>query len=247
MTDDFRFEKLNGENFRYWSMRVTGLLVSKGCFGAIDPGYGPEAEWTPTQITNNRKAMSTFYMTMTDAGLDDISHCESAKDIWDTLKEIHTQYDTWHGLLLLKDFVTTGMKTTETIAQYMSRRNALYRKVCDAGFKLEEIAQAGFAILGLPKEYEYLSRSLRLDKNDLTLASIKAKLLEEERRINEGARQLQNRTTDDERNHDDVKAFNIKKNDSGTKIVEEVVSEVRMINRIVTGMTARTVAVRTIT
>ncbi|KAK9686412.1 hypothetical protein QE152_g37208 [Popillia japonica] len=40
-----------------------------------------------------------------------------------------------------------------------------------------------FIVLGLPSEYEYLSRNLRVENDDLTLSKLKSKLLEEERRI----------------------------------------------------------------
>ncbi|KAK9727921.1 hypothetical protein QE152_g18944 [Popillia japonica] len=48
---------------------------------------------------------------------------------------------------------------------------------------ITEKVQAGFIVLGLPSEYEYLSRNLRVENDDLTLSKLKSKLLEEERRI----------------------------------------------------------------
>ncbi|KAG5875682.1 hypothetical protein JTB14_019458 [Gonioctena quinquepunctata] len=110
--------------------------------------------------------------------------CKTAKEVWETLNQIHTKYDTWHGLLLLKDFVNRAKKEDETINEYLTRRNGLYHKVKNAGFEFSEKVQAGFAVLGLPNEYEYLARNLRADEDDLNMSYLKSKLVEEERRIN---------------------------------------------------------------
>ncbi|KAG5894650.1 hypothetical protein JTB14_017363 [Gonioctena quinquepunctata] len=110
--------------------------------------------------------------------------CKTAKEVWETLKQIHTKYDTWHGLLLLKDFVNRAKKEDETINEYLTRRNGLYHKVKNAGFEFSEKVQAGFAVLGLPNEYEYLARNLRADEDHLNMSYLKSKLVEEERRIN---------------------------------------------------------------
>ncbi|KAG5887187.1 hypothetical protein JTB14_016673 [Gonioctena quinquepunctata] len=96
--------------------------------------------------------------------------CKTAKEVWETLKQIHTKYDTWHGLLLLEDFVNRAKKEDETINEYLTRRNGLYHKVKNAGFEFSETVQAGFAVLGLPNEYEYLARNLRADEDDLNMS-----------------------------------------------------------------------------
>jgi hypothetical protein len=198
MGEEYRTDKLNSTNYRYWALRAQGLLEAKGVWEAIDPGYGDVM--TTAEKQKDHKARSIFYLIINDEGLDDIIDCERAKDIWDVLKQIHTKYDTWHGLLLLKDFVTTQMKPDEKIGEYLTRRNGLYHKVKHAGYTFDEKIQAGFAALGLPPGYEYLVRNLRADKDDLNMASLKAKLLEEERRI--GDKQAR----DDEMS-DDVKAL----------------------------------------
>ncbi|KAG5868332.1 hypothetical protein JTB14_007396 [Gonioctena quinquepunctata] len=109
---------------------------------------------------------------------------KTTKEVWKTLKQIHTKYDTWHGLLLPKDFVNTAKKEDETINEYITRRNGLYHKVKFASFEFSEKVQAGFAVLGLPNKYEYLARNLRADEDHLNMSYPKSKSVEEERRIN---------------------------------------------------------------
>ncbi|KAG5898168.1 hypothetical protein JTB14_013212 [Gonioctena quinquepunctata] len=182
--DDYKVEKLNSENYRYWSMRAQGILEVKNLWQAVDPGFSKDQLREAANKKTDHSAKSILYLLINNNSLDDIMDCKTAKEVWETLKQIHTKYDTWHGLLLLKDFVNRAKKEDETINEYLTRRNGLYHKVKNAGFEFSEKVQAGFAVLGLPNEYEYLARNLRADEDNLNMSYLKSKLVEEERRIN---------------------------------------------------------------
>lgn len=180
--DDAKIEKLNSKNYRHWRMRMQGILEVKGCWDAVDPGY--EAPLTEAQKKLDHRAKSLFYLSVNDEGLDDIADCTSGKEIWKTLADIHTKYDTWHGLLLIRDFVNLQKTPEDSIGDYLTKRSTLYHQVKNAGFEFDEKAVAGFALLGLPKEFEFVARNIRADKDELKMTVLKAKLIEEERRIN---------------------------------------------------------------
>jgi hypothetical protein len=186
MGDSFKIEKLNDNNYRYWKMEVQGLLEEKGVWEAVEPGYG--AEPTAAQKKADHKAKSALYLSINKSAKDDVMHCVTAKEVWDTLAKVHTQYDLWHSALLVKDYVTTQKLEDESIVDYLTRRNGLYQQISGAGFTFPEKTQCIFTILGLPPQYEFLCRSLQnghseQDVGDLSHARIKSKLLEEERRI----------------------------------------------------------------
>ncbi|KAG5899042.1 hypothetical protein JTB14_000066 [Gonioctena quinquepunctata] len=182
--DDYKVEKLNSENYRYWSMRAQGILEVKNLWQAVDPGFSEDQLREAANKKTDHSAKSILYLLINNNSLDDIMDCKTAKEVWETLKQIHTKYDTWHGLLLLKDFVNRAKKEDESINEYLTRRNGLYHKVKNAGFEFSQKVQAGFAVLGLPNEYEYLARNLRADEDDLNMSYLKSKSVEEERRIN---------------------------------------------------------------
>ncbi|KAG5887273.1 hypothetical protein JTB14_015710 [Gonioctena quinquepunctata] len=120
-------------------------------------------------------------MIVNNDSLDDIIIIKAAKDIWETLKRIDTKFDTWQGLLLLKDHISTTKASDGTLNQYLNRRNGLYiyHKVKNAGFEFSEKMQVGFTVFGLPSQYEHSARNLRADENDLNISNLKSKLLEE--------------------------------------------------------------------
>ncbi|KAG5894361.1 hypothetical protein JTB14_031922 [Gonioctena quinquepunctata] len=181
--DDLKVKELNSENYRYWSMRAQGILEVKNLWEAIDPGFDENALKVGENKKKDHSAKSILYLLVNNDSLDDIMESKAAKDIWETLKRIHTKFNTWHVSLLLKDYINTTKASDETINQNLNRRNGLYHKVKNAGFEFSEKMQGGFTVLGLPSQYEHLARNLRADENDLNMSNLKSKLLEEERRI----------------------------------------------------------------
>ncbi|KAG5888790.1 hypothetical protein JTB14_007066 [Gonioctena quinquepunctata] len=193
-------------------MRAQGILEVKNLWEAIDPGFDENALKVEENKKKDHSAKSVLYLLVNNDSLDDIMDCKAAKEIWETLKRIHTKFDTWHGLLLLKDYINTTKASDETINQYLNRRNGLYHKVKNAGFEFSEKMQGGFTVLGLPSQYEHLARNLRADENDLNMSNLKSKLLEEERRI---CNKLKN-----EKDAEETKAFITQRRQTNSKVVQ---------------------------
>jgi hypothetical protein len=184
---EYNIDRLNDVNYTQWSMRVKGLLGTKKALAAIDPGFG-EAP-TAAQLEIDSLAISTLYLVVNDDTLNDIKGCTTAREMWLTIQNIHTKFDSWHGFHLLDDYVSMRKLEDETITQFLSRKSVLYDKVEAAGCHLDERCQVGFIVTRLPKEYDNVGRGLRggedqNDPGDLTLSKLKSKLLTEERKLN---------------------------------------------------------------
>jgi hypothetical protein len=182
--EELKMEKLSGDNYRHWSLIAQGVLVTKGCWQAIEPGFGDAP--TAAQSLIDQKARTTLYMIVGKASLDDIADIPTAKGAWEALRKINTEYDTYHGLITVKDFVNATKEETETVVEYISRRNNLHCKAASAGFPFSEKQQCGFILLGLPEEYESACRTFNapvVGDGDLNFTKVKSKLKEEERRL----------------------------------------------------------------
>jgi hypothetical protein len=133
----------------------------------------------------DNKAKALIHMTLSDQTLKDVKQCRSAKSIWDTLKNIYTIYDPFHGFELFYEFVNIKKTPEESVSQYLARRSDAYDKVNDTGYILRQV---GLVIKGLSKEYEAVARTMRArnggdDPGDPVLDKLKAKLLTEEKRL----------------------------------------------------------------
>ncbi|KAG5884037.1 hypothetical protein JTB14_020448 [Gonioctena quinquepunctata] len=111
-------------------MRAQGILEVKNLWEAINPGFDENALKVEEHKKKDHSAKYVLYLLVNNDSLDDIKDCKAEKDIWETLKRIHTKFDTWHGLLLLKDYINTTKASDETINQYLNRRN----RYCEIAF-----------------------------------------------------------------------------------------------------------------
>ncbi|KAG5870271.1 hypothetical protein JTB14_002139 [Gonioctena quinquepunctata] len=102
--DEFKVEKCNAENYRYWSMRAQGILEFENLWFTIDTGFTDDELKMDKNKKADHSADSIIYLLINNDCLDDVMESKSAEGIWENLRQIHTKYDTWQGLLL-KDFV----------------------------------------------------------------------------------------------------------------------------------------------
>jgi hypothetical protein len=182
---DFQVEKLSRENYKQWCTRMKCVLILKKAWEAVNPGFGDNP--TAAQTERNNVAIATILLAVDDQTLKDVEDQTTAREIWATLKTIHTSYDVWHGTLILFEFINLKMTADESVSSYLARRNELYDQVKDAGHTIQEKTRMCFVLKGLSKDYEPFARTLRdgddEDPGDLT-PKIKAKLLSEEKRLN---------------------------------------------------------------
>lgn len=181
-SDEVKMEKLNSENYKYWSQRMRGILIAKQCWVAVDGGPGDNP--TAGERAANEKAVGTLLVSINDDALDNIEGCETAKEIWDRLKDTHNKFDLWHGMLALKEYATLEKSSDEKMTEYLSKRNKLLYKVKGAGIDLTEQQAAAHTVMGLPPEYENFARNIKCDDPNFSFQKFKNQLLEEEPRMN---------------------------------------------------------------
>jgi len=161
------------------------------CWDAVDPGFGDEegqsiSSFSISQKAKNAAALAYILKTVEPYYFEDIGECQTAREAWKILEDINTNISTLHVLMYLKELVTTQKGSDERMQDYLGRITATNRKCAKAGLTFGEKADAHFYLLGLPKEYEDLTRSLEREDRNMTPQLVRAKLLAEERRIERG-------------------------------------------------------------
>ncbi|KAG5871187.1 hypothetical protein JTB14_020153 [Gonioctena quinquepunctata] len=94
--------------------RELQILVKKNWF-TIDPGFTDDELKVDKNKKVDHSAKSINYLMINYDSLSDVMECKSAKEIWETLRQIHNKYNTGHGLLLLKDFINASKRMEENI------------------------------------------------------------------------------------------------------------------------------------
>ena len=181
-------EKSYRDNYYIWSKIAESDLEEKGCWEAVNPGYlgadGKEiAELDRTQAEKNKRAIAYLFKSVEYYYLEDIGGCKSARQIWVTLEHINTSISILRTLMSFKEMVNTVKKPGEAMQDYLARITALIRKCAKARVNFDDRVKALIYLIGLPKEYEGLTRSLERDEDSLSPTDVRAKLIEEEKRL----------------------------------------------------------------
>lgn len=181
-----QYLKLNRDNDFVWSKLTKAELAEKDLWEAVEPGYTDEdlgANGDAAKKTKNLKALSQLYKSVEHYYLDDIGELATAKEAWEDLKRINTDFSTQHTIFHLRDLVATKKKEDECMREYLSKISSLARKCASGGLAFSDTAISYFMLLGLPSNYEGVGRKLEMQGDDLATADVKAKLLLEEKKM----------------------------------------------------------------
>lgn len=176
--------RLTKDNFYQWRVLAEADLIERNCWLAIDPGYENIETLNEDQARVNRKARAYLFKHVSAEYIEDVSHLDRAKDIWDTLVEIHTTFSTIHLCILLKELCSFTKPDHMSMQEYVAKMQNLSRKLADGGFRLTDNQLAMLMVAGLPlSKHESFVRTVEYTPN-LSTKSIKSKLYLEEARIN---------------------------------------------------------------
>ncbi|KAG8235826.1 hypothetical protein J437_LFUL016087 [Ladona fulva] len=131
-------------------------------------------EWT--SVTNNT------IRSVGDDFLYDIDACESAREAWEILEEIHNSSTKFHALQALKEMVNVSKGSDVSMQEYTGKIQRLNKKVAKGGIQFTDELLANLFLAGLPAdEYEIFVQNV-LKEPVLTTRLVKGRMLDEERR-----------------------------------------------------------------
>ena len=87
-----------GENYAFWKIIMMTYIMSLGIevWVAVELGYAPKAtdtkKETKQDFVANAKAMNAILNGLCEADFIKVMHKDTAKEIWDTLEDIHEGY-----------------------------------------------------------------------------------------------------------------------------------------------------------
>ena len=84
-----------GANYAFWKIRMRAYIMSLAIevWAAVEFGYAPKAtdpeREAKQEFVANAKAMNAILSGLCEAEFIKIMHSKTAKDMWDTLENIH--------------------------------------------------------------------------------------------------------------------------------------------------------------
>lgn len=183
-------------HYDHWTMLMENLLKSKDYWEVVDKGIPVLANnATPDQRktceeakVKDLKAKNYLFQAIERNILETILNVETAKDIWDSLKQ------KYHGSTKVKraqlqtlrgEFESIKMKNEESVNEYFARILAIVNKMKSHGEKVSEVTVVEKIMRSMPMKYNYVVCSI-VQANDvetLSIDGLQSSLLVEEQRM----------------------------------------------------------------
>ncbi|KAL3737659.1 hypothetical protein ACJRO7_019228 [Eucalyptus globulus] len=186
-----------GENYQAWAVKMKAILEGHDLWEAVEDDY--EVAPLPNNPTMNQiklhkerttrkaKAKSCLYAAVSPTIFTRIMKCDSAKVIWDFLKEEYGGDEKIRGmkvLNLLREFERQQMKESESVKEYSDRLMGIADKIRVLGTDLKDDRLVQKILVSLPEKFEATIASLENTKDlaDIKLAELLNALQAQEQR-----------------------------------------------------------------
>lgn len=187
----------DGENYQVWAIKMQTHMEACDLWEAVEEDYEiPVLPSNPTMAqiklhkerkTRKSKAKSCLYAALSPTIFSRIMTLESAKAIWDFLKEEYQGDERIKGMKvmnLIREFEIQRMKDSETVKEYSDRLLSIVIKVRMLGNKLPDSRVIEKLLVTLPEKFEPTIASLEntKDLSKITLAELLNALQAQEQR-----------------------------------------------------------------
>lgn len=183
LRDTMSFEKLNGENFPIWKLKMQAILVEKDLWpiviGEIEPSEGDAAKiW----IKQDNKARALIQLSLSDNLLLQISKFTTSKAMWGALVDLFESKIMANKLYLKRKLMQLKMNEGDSLTNHLSSMQALLDQLAAIGVETNA-DEAVMTILGsLPPSYDYYTSIVSSLVSGLSVTSVSALLIQEELR-----------------------------------------------------------------
>lgn len=193
-TEKYRIPLFDGSNFDNWKFRLQILLEEnevadslEGMPGSYEvlqtdkPAVKAEKERNiQIFMKKDRKCKSIITQLIADSHLEYVKDKSSAKEMWCSLKNTFERKGIASQLYLRKQLLQLKLQEGSPLDAHLLIFDNLIRNLKGSGAKLEELDIICHLLLTLPKSYEMVVTALETLGNDLTLETVKGRLLDEE-------------------------------------------------------------------
>jgi hypothetical protein len=152
-----------GQKYAFWSIRMKTYIQAHGfqvwqsiVYGYTTPTVSPTNDKAMKLGENNSKVTNALLNGLSDTVFTKVSHCKSAKEIWDKLRNIY-EGDTKFKAVKLQtykgQFEQLKMKEDKNIASYFLRVDETVNAIIGLGEEIEESVIVQKVLRSLPMRF----------------------------------------------------------------------------------------------
>ncbi|GJZ61361.1 zinc finger, CCHC-type containing protein [Tanacetum coccineum] len=174
---------LKSTNYTVWAIQIKVILEAHGLWEAIEP-----KENTQVDDKKDKATIAFLYQALTEDVILQVAGCETAKELWESLKRRHVgeekvQQARLQSLMI--GFQTLEMKEDDTVDAFTAKQNGYATKAKELGKTLDESLLVRKLLDSTPDRFIQIVASIEQtnDLDDITLDEIIGKLKAFEERI----------------------------------------------------------------
>ncbi|TXG68351.1 hypothetical protein EZV62_003286 [Acer yangbiense] len=190
--------QFSGENYQIWVVKMRSYLKSFGLWEYVaEDKQVPALRANPTiaQIKQHEeeemkrdKAVTCLHSALKDFVFTSIMHLETAKEIWDELKERYEGSERVRNVKMLtlkREFEMLKMKESESVKDYSSKLSELVNQMRLYGETMEDYKVVEKMLISLPEKFEAKVAAIEesCDLKKMTISEMVSKLQAQEQRM----------------------------------------------------------------
>ncbi|TXG47198.1 hypothetical protein EZV62_026492 [Acer yangbiense] len=190
--------QFSGENYQIWTVKMKSYMKAFGLWDYVnEDNQVPPLRANPTiaqmkqheeEKMKRDKAVTCLYSALSDSVFTSIMHLDTAKLIWDELKERFEGNERVRSVKLLtlkREFEMLRMKEGETFKDYSSKLSELVNQMRLYGDTIEDHKVVEKMLVSLPDKFEAKVSAIEesCDLKALTVSEMVSKLQAQEQRL----------------------------------------------------------------
>ncbi|GJY21036.1 zinc finger, CCHC-type containing protein [Tanacetum coccineum] len=179
----YQCPKLKTTNYTVWAIQIKVILEAHGLWEMIEPKENTQADEKKDKAT-----IAFLYQALTEDVILQVAGCETAKELWESLKKRHVgeekvQQARLQSLMI--GFQTLQMTEDDTVDAFTAKLNGYATKAKELGKTLDESLLVRKLLDSTPDRFIQIVASIEQtnDLDDITLDEIIGKLKAFEERI----------------------------------------------------------------
>ncbi|GJY18729.1 retrovirus-related pol polyprotein from transposon TNT 1-94 [Tanacetum coccineum] len=169
-------EKFNGKgNFSLWRIKIRALLKQQGIWA---PLAGPK----PADITDakynsqDEKAHSTIFVSLSDEVLYEVADEETAVGVWKKVEKLYITKSLTNKLLLKQRLFSLRMKEVSALKDHLDALNSILMDLKNVEVKIDDEDVALILLVSLPPSLDNFVNFFVVGKDTITLKDVRSSL-----------------------------------------------------------------------
>lgn len=175
-------EKLSGrDNYNNWEFAMKAYLQHEGLWSQI----GQEiADTTPAdqkivQEEKNVRAKAKIIMCVHSSIYVHIRNLDTAKQVWDKLKQVFQDDGLYRRVTLMRKLITTKLEDCKSMEEFVSAIETNAQMLNNINFAISQEWVGTFLLAGLPERFKPMIMAMESSGQNITAEFVKSKLLQE--------------------------------------------------------------------